>query len=327
MAGVWSQVRGWLAPAGQVIVNLPAASGGTEDKTSQKDEDSKAGDDVFAESVDHMRTVSRWILTAFAAVAAILVAGSQLSSLGEFDSGNGRLWFAVTMITVALTGTGLIIAFVVSVESSGEVTLGGLVEQESNKKSEVARFLAANPSIKAGYPTIAKLKKDYEEAISVQYDAVQKMDGKKVSAATAKVTYLGNLVSFILPVMRYHKVKTTFDSWRWRVIAIALASGIAVGGFAWAANPADPPSSPDELVTPVQASLVLTSADDLDRVTGIVGPSCPAPLAGVEYSVVVLSASDDDREVMTSFNPQTPQCHPKRFTVDAGLVQPLVPAI
>ena len=41
--------------------------------------------ETYSEAIEHLRSTSKWILSVFAAVAGVLVAGLQLSSLGKVE--------------------------------------------------------------------------------------------------------------------------------------------------------------------------------------------------------------------------------------------------
>jgi hypothetical protein len=42
--------------------------------------------ETYCKAIDHLRNTSKWILSVFATVAGVLVAGLQLSNLGKIES-------------------------------------------------------------------------------------------------------------------------------------------------------------------------------------------------------------------------------------------------
>ena len=71
--------------------------------------------DLYSGPADRVRETAKWLIVSFAAVGTILVAGSQLSSLGDLDLAGWRIWAALGGVVVALS------AVVVSIEKVSQV--------------------------------------------------------------------------------------------------------------------------------------------------------------------------------------------------------------
>lgn len=194
--------------------------------------------DSFAKSVDAMRATSRWTLAAFAAVGTVLVAGSQLSSIGRFEGDDRRLWVAIFALSLVLGIAGLAVWFVIAVETAGETSLADLVRQDARPSSADAVFLRDNPALLGGFPSVKALDEAYRVAISRRYEAIATGSQEDIDAAQQWVMFLGDVVIFpLLSATRYHRVRCTFDRWAKPIVVAAIVAGIAVGAFAWAANP------------------------------------------------------------------------------------------
>ena len=76
--------------------------------TAQRPDDEEAAQ----ASVERYRDVAKWLITVFAAVGGVLVAGSQLTSLGnlDLDEDRGRLLVALAGLALALAMAVLIVS-------------------------------------------------------------------------------------------------------------------------------------------------------------------------------------------------------------------------
>lgn len=193
---------------------------------------------AFDRSVEAMRATSRWTLAAFAAVGTVLVAGSQLSTIGRFEVNEPRLWVAVAALAVVLGIAGLAVWFVIAVETAGETSLSDLAWEEEHQSSADAKFLRANAALLGGFPSARALDAAYRAAIQARYDAIVAGSQDDIDAAQRWVMYLGDVVIFpLLSALRYHRVRCTFDRWAGRIVILGVIAGLAVGAFTWAANP------------------------------------------------------------------------------------------
>ncbi len=194
--------------------------------------------DVFAKSVDSMRGTARWTLAAFAAVGTILVAGSQLANIGQFKATDVRLWIAVSALAVVLGVVGFAVRFVITVETAGETSLGDLAQEETKPGSAASMFLRDNRALLGGFPSAAALNDAYQQAVQARYDAVAGGSQADIDAAQQLVVFLGDVMIFpLLSAVRYQRVRCAFDRGTQRIIIAAVVAGLAVGAFAWAANP------------------------------------------------------------------------------------------
>ena len=296
-------------------------TGGQEDRAPAAEEpaaEAAAPEDPFEQAVDHLRATAKWTLLTFAAVGAILVAGSQLSSIGRFGHGDWRLYVAVGAVAVALGGVGLAIWFVIAVETSGHVTLKDLVENEARSGSADKAFLDANRALLAGYDSAQTLGDTYQNYIDARFRAIREGDQATLERAQAWVAHEHRIIEQLLAAARYDRVRRTFQRWVWRIVATSVLTGLAVGTFAWAANEPEPSAGPARLRAPERA-VVLPTGEETERLTQILGQAC----ATLPIPVIVLSRTDDRADVVGDPPAELDdRCPPKRFTVDAKHLQP-----
>ncbi|MDQ3695762.1 MAG: hypothetical protein M3464_19405 [Chloroflexota bacterium] len=279
--------------------------------------DEAAGDtdsDRFSASVDHIRSVSKWTLAAYAAVGGILVAGSQLSSLGAFELEDPRLWVAIGAIVLALGSVAYAVYVVLSVELAGAVTLQMRARDEekiSHPNDAVHPLCVENPALLAGYRNVRALRADYLNFITLSYDATRLGNDPKSAERYAKwVDYLGKVVDRLLRAARYDAVDKSFSpSQRGQLMSVSLVAAFAVGLFAWAANPKELPKAPAPFLMPVEANLVLSSGRQEELVELLGGESC----VGNQVDIVVLSITEGNADVITL---PRQDCEVKRLTVD-----------
>src|SRR4051812_12139050 len=110
-AGKW--ILGGLAGTVATLLATRLMSRNTTDEVQQpsveSDEgggDEKSQRELSAEATDKIRDAGKWLVGAFAAVGAALIAGSQLSSIGKLDV-CGHFTLSCTRLWIALFGAAL----------------------------------------------------------------------------------------------------------------------------------------------------------------------------------------------------------------------------
>lgn len=63
----------------------------------------------YITQLDSLRSTAKWLVTAFAAVAVLLVGGLQLSRIGALSPSSWRLWACIGSVSIALTTVGYMI--------------------------------------------------------------------------------------------------------------------------------------------------------------------------------------------------------------------------
>ena len=259
------------------------------------------------QAIDDLRGNAKWALVAFGAIGTTLLAGSQLSNLGKFQTDNLRLWAAVLFAVLALG------AATYAVRSAMAVAYTGSVELYNLEEADIA-YLARNPAILEGFGSLDNLKQRFEEAIAWRYAALVR--GESTADMLERYEhwyeYLDGVVDKVLAYIRYNSIKTQSERSRHELTAASIVAAIGLVGFAWAANPAVEHPIVVLKALPSEARLALTSAGKT-TLAPVLGTSCVA-LDRIE--VIVLNATTAGSEVVTA---KTKDCPIVRFTVSDTL--------
>ncbi|MEV6490165.1 pentapeptide repeat-containing protein [Actinoplanes sp. NPDC051633] len=183
-----------------------------------------------------VRTAAKWFVAGLGAIGVVLVAGSQLSSVGSLPPNSIRLYLAITGVLVGLLAILWAMWKVVDVLAPRRWTFEDLIEeweatpqsQNRTKKSKsrspysVGRFLRESTLSLGGFASPVEIKRIYDESEPDRDgldDLVALMDDLLDKAATVDLDH------------RFH------------ILRRHIAGGMLVGAagiilFAWAANPA-----------------------------------------------------------------------------------------
>ena len=205
---------------------------------------------------ERIREAAKWLIGAFAAVGAALIAGSQLSSIGKLR-GCFELTLECSRLWIALLGGAIGLAGVVWAIWIGAQLLLPLSlppsdlqdEWKKGDKSAVYRFFARNRSYKQGF-------KDFEDLQNLEdaaYDRYDKAEGKLDSATrgsralerefTKAQEELDELLerseAFVLIANQELLAERFKRSALPKLLGAAIVAALGIGLFAWAANPSE----------------------------------------------------------------------------------------
>lgn len=217
--------------------------------------------DALSAPTTQIRETAKWLVAGLAAVGAVLVAGSQLASLGKLDLGSplsgdtwqstqtARLWIALLGLVVALGAVLLALRATLPLLVPQDWPLRAVVDEFAKEKSPARTFLSAHPEYLSPYATPQELL-DRQEELERERGQKQQLydnaldDGReaanealkttrhKLAAAYRHAEDLGALVGYVT-------LKDSFTlSKRW-ILGMAGAVALGTCAFAWAANPPD----------------------------------------------------------------------------------------
>ncbi len=281
----------------------------------------------YQKGVDQIRSTATWLIAAFAAVATVMLAGSQLSSVGKLTMADDplRLWTALIAAFVAVGATIYAIFGLTNVLAPVMASLGAL-RVEGASESPLAKLAADDSGLLAGRTDVPALLDDYEtqrknqfSAFSDQTKAHKELDeainddakkfasirsiaaDKRRDRADAEVGVLRKTVVALTQLSAYLQVSSRFEKERTKVIWSGAAAAIAIIAFAWAANPPTLPAEGAKVLLqprPVGAQLVLTPAG-VTELSGVLGAEC-AMAAGQPRGVpmIVLGATTSAIEIV-----------------------------
>ena len=83
--------------------------------------------DDFTTGLNHLQDTAKWIIGIFGAIGGVLIAGTQVSKIGQFTLNDPRLWVAVIAGAVGLAAIGITIAVATSVLVTAPVSIDTLL--------------------------------------------------------------------------------------------------------------------------------------------------------------------------------------------------------
>jgi hypothetical protein len=205
------------------------------------DEESSSGGSGLSKAADRLRETTKWLIAAFAAIGATLVAGSQLSNVGSLIPGHEvRFAIAIVGVLVAFVGVALAIYYALNVAVAGSVSLGELARR--NATDPLKNRIETDPALMAGNPSLATLNSDYVAAMTARkqrYAAYLADDTllDQAKMADAHARFASDTVQSILEVANFGDVAQAFKTARGPLFLGAVIAALGVVVFAAAANP------------------------------------------------------------------------------------------
>jgi hypothetical protein len=225
----------------------------------------RAGDQSAA-AAEQLRSTAKWLATALAAIAGVLLAGVQLSSLGKADKlvlaalGAGfallATGWAIWRITRVLTPPGIVLLSELP-ELIGEQVAGDrtLLKTQGTGLDEV----------------IAKYETEYDTNAAAwdASDADPNNAAKKATAQASDARYapLLDVIQFLRGLGLFMKVKREFNRGVTQVLVAGAIAALGIGLFAFEASHKSEPN-PTRTTRPVAArpSLVRISFSNDERI-------------------------------------------------------------
>jgi hypothetical protein len=133
--------------------------------------DSPRQRDLSDATAARIRETTKWLIGVYAAVGAALIAGSQLSDIGQLPACLGfsiecsRLWLAVAGLILALLAVAIAINTAVRVLVWQDMTLARIIKDwEQGERSHVRQFFNENPALLQGFLDPNDISKQEDEA-------------------------------------------------------------------------------------------------------------------------------------------------------------------
>lgn len=275
----------------------------------------------FLPATTQLREVAKWLIGAFAAVAAVMLAGTQLSSLGALSTQDPtRLVVAVAAAVIVVAATTAAIyqlSTVLPLDFSG---MHGLVEE--SREAPMREVVNADSGYRAGRANVGALLADYEAARdrdrsagraraalalqvaatvepSAELEAQLARATRQEELAEAEVKSLKEHVTALIQMKGYLNVCRRFDAARTAVLWLSAVAAAGIITFAWAANPPETKAATSAALAPrpVEARLVLTPAGAAELGTAL-GEECAQSAASSGTHVVVMSTDTETSDVV-----------------------------
>jgi hypothetical protein len=219
----------------------------------------KPGGDLDARA-DRIRETAKWLILSFAGVGSVLVAGSQLSSLGSLELWSERFLIALGGVAVGLVAVIVAINLVSNVLVQDPLSLRSLADSNDGTVREIRNELESDDSLLPG-GSLKTLYTDYREAVRAQastYKAYRDaLDQKEpeptrvanalasAKAADAYAQTQSAIAQNVVAVARLLNASKAFKKQKVWLVGMTIIGAAGIVTFAAAANPPeDPPPEP-----------------------------------------------------------------------------------
>lgn len=192
--------------------------------------------------IDRHREIAKYLVGVFAAIGGLLLAGTQLSSLGQLSlqHDRARLCVAGGALIVALAAVIVIAALAVSILRPVEMSLADVVDDDALRNAVDCR-----PSLLGGASSVTALK----------LVASQHLSGAARESWQA-------VIDDVVEDAAFRESQRRFDhALRWMITFAVTAAG-AVTVFAYAANPPRLERGADAVVKPTPRPVRLSLTND-----------------------------------------------------------------
>lgn len=253
-------------------------------------------------AADRIRETAKWLTVAFAAIGAIMIAGSQLSSIGSLELWTSRFWWSV--VGGALAAAGALAALVATAWAltAPAITLRSLAERAPKGADNAVK----DDTLLQGYQNPKDLADTYAKALRKRKSTLDAHHAHledpaladKARAADARVVQLHGVGQGLVTVASYQQL-----SHRWKVavrwiVGGGLAAAVGLGLFAWASNPpaeATASAAAPNVVGTAETKAVTLTQGGVEALATKLGSGCntAAPLA-----VVVLGETSAGPDVL-----------------------------
>ncbi|MFD9885885.1 hypothetical protein ACFWZT_31020 [Streptomyces alboflavus] len=279
--------------------------------------------DLALSNEDHgssVRAAARWMITAFAAIGALLVAGLQLQALGEIEDDR---WLAAALASalLALVATGSVIVFASYVLVAPSLTWDDLIRRETTAMIALAQ--ASGVQAPSAATDLDDLLRELVAATEMRAAPLASPRDLRQDLAAARQALAQNPSDDARQV-RVQQIEETAavclhhaNAWQSRyrykiLIRVLIPAGLLIAGcvviFAWASHP---PDKAPKVTKPISVSVYLLEQPE-EGARSEITASC----AGKRLEGTAVAGTLSEPEVVTK--PQ-PGCPAQRFTVTSSL--------
>ena len=274
---------------------------------------SRSPSEQYLSANDRVRAAAQWLIGAFAAVGAAMIAGVQLTGLGQLDG--VELGIAIAGILVAATGVGLAIFYAARVLTPEQTTVRGLATDPVN---EILRDDLMLAGLVQEPGQLEQKLRDARQAFDAAWDAPGAEDEATDAHRRAKESdrHLNELYEVTTSVQRYANWAQLDRRWKRAQVATGIGAMLALAGvlvFTYFASK-EPTFSPGE--ANARASRLVQLSFDGDRqhaMRAVLGETCD--LTAVPAVLIASDTEKSEFEVVTI--PEQGGCSAKHFKLEA----------
>lgn len=283
-----------------------ALGGGPEESTRPEAESPPDPAAEVAAVNKQLRETAKWILTSFAAVAAILVGGLQLSSIGKLtaETPDARVWAALGGIATAALGVAIAVGFMSRVLEPALNSLSTVADDVHAADQALAEPMGMTfNDLKGKIDTLdADVKRAKAKGTSSpEYRAALEARNKWEPTRQDALVLIGA-----------ERLRSRYETARKAIVAAVILVVAGVVAFAWGANPPDDEKEA-EPVTLAEVPVLLNVRLSDTGVTALeIARGCDRPLA----RVLTLGGKPTEREVVTI---PSGRCRAVRFILTPSL--------
>jgi hypothetical protein len=281
--------------------------------------------DQFLGAIDRIRETAKWLLTTFGVIGGALVAGTQLSDIGDAEGSNLVLAFIGALL--GFGGVGIAIWITGRVLTPARVGLDDITND-----SNVGRWAANDPGLLKGQAkTVDELIQRYRHTLDEYVEARRKAESdpddtdlaQDAHARQAAYKAVENPMQMIRGMALYDRVNTAFGNALTVIGASVVIAGVGLLLFAYATGSASNEESDQEASGQVAAAtgsfeapaaVTLVPTDEGKKVLAdILGKACRPQTA----EALLLSQVGGTLEIASA---PSGKCRAARFILEADLV-------
>jgi hypothetical protein len=193
-------------------------------------------------AIDRYRDLAKYLITIFAGVGALLVAGTQLASIGELslEDEPGRVVAVAFGLAAAVGAVAAIVALTLRVLGPVEMSFDEVVGE-----AELRAAIEARPWLLGGAGSLEEVRDNLATTALSDVD---------------RETWFG-VANDVVAYAAYLRTRTRFERTWWPLLGAAIIGVLGITVFTWGANPPeDRASSPVVEPVPVLVRISLTAA-------------------------------------------------------------------
>ena len=197
-------------------------------------------------AINRYRDLAKYLVTIFAAIGALLAAGTQLSSLGELSLADdtARLAAAAVALAVSISVVVLVVEAALEVLRPVEMTLEAILA-DANVRAEIEK----RPSLLLETGSVEELKRGADAALADEPDEIfTAEDQARWRRGVEEVLNQAALIS----------VRRSFEAAWKKMLPAGVVGAFAIAVFAYAANPKDEATPASAVVSPAPVLVQVT---------------------------------------------------------------------
>jgi hypothetical protein len=215
-------------------------------------------------AIDRYRDLAKYLITIFAGVGALLIAGTQLASIGDlsFEDEPERVIAVIAGLILAVAAITAVVGLALKVLRPVEMTFDEVIAD-----TKLRARIDGRTSLLGGAGSLEEIRANLETSALIEED--RESWYAVAEAVVAHAAYL--------------RARDTFEGTWWPLLGAGIVGAIGITAFTWGANPpADSTNSPVVEPAPVEVEISLTTAGREALADTLGGKGCTSgPIAAL----------------------------------------------